>query len=270
MKHNIRCCILDWAGTTVDFGCFAPVAAFHSVFQRRGIDITTDQIRHFMGTDKKEHIRKLCFLPDIAEQWKWLYGSAPGEDDIHILYREFQPTLISLITRYAELIPEVQETVSALQKKGIAIGSTTGYTRVIMDILAPRAAAQGYTPDCLVTSTEVPRGRPAPWMIYRNCEHLNIWPPSSVLKVGDTTVDIASGIHAGAWTVGIIAGSSELGLSRTELAALSFTKREKMFSSVRDRFYTAGAHFVIDTFSELPKILHRITEEMEIRQSVQL
>ena len=37
--------IFDWAGTTVDYGCFAPVQAFADAFGEYGIRPTMDEIR---------------------------------------------------------------------------------------------------------------------------------------------------------------------------------------------------------------------------------
>ena len=37
---KISCVIMDWAGTAIDFGCFAPLNAFLKVFsEEKGIDI---------------------------------------------------------------------------------------------------------------------------------------------------------------------------------------------------------------------------------------
>ena len=42
--------IMDWAGTAVDYGCFAPLNAFLKVFsEEKGIDITYRQAREPMG-----------------------------------------------------------------------------------------------------------------------------------------------------------------------------------------------------------------------------
>ena len=35
---KIEAVIFDWAGTTVDYGCFAPVQAFMEVFKSFGIE----------------------------------------------------------------------------------------------------------------------------------------------------------------------------------------------------------------------------------------
>lgn len=35
---KIKCVIMDWAGTAVDYGCFAPVAAFIEAICRKRTD----------------------------------------------------------------------------------------------------------------------------------------------------------------------------------------------------------------------------------------
>ena len=46
---KIEAVIFDWAGTTVDYGSFAPVVAFAKAFEKFGIKPTTDEIREPMG-----------------------------------------------------------------------------------------------------------------------------------------------------------------------------------------------------------------------------
>ena len=91
-------------------------------------------------------------------------------------------------------------------------------------------------------------------------EKLGVYPPANVVKAGDTLADVREGKNAGVWSVGIIEGSSELGLSRDECAALSTTERVDRFAAVRDRFYGAGADFVIDRITELPKLIEQINK----------
>lgn len=55
----IKVVILDWAGTAVDFGCMAPVAAFREAFERQGITVTEQEIREPMGL-KKSSISRGC------------------------------------------------------------------------------------------------------------------------------------------------------------------------------------------------------------------
>ena len=49
---KIECIIMDWAGTAVDYGCFAPVAAFIEAFAEKGLVIDVVQTRKPMGLPK--------------------------------------------------------------------------------------------------------------------------------------------------------------------------------------------------------------------------
>lgn len=40
---------MDWAGTSVDYGCFAPVAAFVDSFKQMGLTVTAAETRAHMG-----------------------------------------------------------------------------------------------------------------------------------------------------------------------------------------------------------------------------
>ena len=55
----IRGIVLDWAGTTMDFGCLAPPAAFVESYRRHGVDITMEEARLPMGAHKRVHIRRI-------------------------------------------------------------------------------------------------------------------------------------------------------------------------------------------------------------------
>ena len=83
--------ILDWAGTTIDYGCCAPAAVFIEVFRNRGIEVTQRESREPMGMAKREHIRQITLMPSVARQWRHKYGTAATEADIDAIYREFIP-----------------------------------------------------------------------------------------------------------------------------------------------------------------------------------
>lgn len=82
-------------------------------------------------------------------------------------------------------------------------------------------------------------------MIFRNMEALKISSTANVIKVGDTISDIREGKNAGVFTVGIVEGSSEMGLTKEEYEALDSGAREKMIRKVTDRYLEAGADRVI-------------------------
>lgn len=225
---KIEAVIFDWAGTTVDYGCFAPLEVFMKIFQKRGVEITAAEARKPMGLLKIDHVRALTEMPRIADEWKGVFGQLPTEADIHEMYEEFEEILFSILPSYATPIDEVKEVIASLRERGIKIGSTTGYTREMMGIVAKEAALQGYKPDFLVTPDDVPAGRPYPWMCYKNAMELGVYPMNHMIKVGDTVSDMKEGRNAGMWTVGVILGSSELGLTEEEVESMdSVELREK-------------------------------------------
>ena len=77
MKH-IEAVIFDWAGTTVDYGCFAPLKGFIDAFASKGVKITPAEARGPMGVLKIDHIRALAAIPHTVAK------NAPGS-----VYRVF-------------------------------------------------------------------------------------------------------------------------------------------------------------------------------------
>ena len=129
---------------------------------------------------------------------------------------------------------------------GIKIGSTTGYTDEMMEIVAAAAATKGYKPDCWFSPDSVDRkGRPNPYIIFRNMQFLGLTDVRRVMKVGDTVSDIREGKNAGLFTVGVIEGSSAMGLSREEFKALSPKEKEERSRKVRQMYLEAGADAVV-------------------------
>lgn len=66
--------IFDWAGTTVDYGCFAPVQAFVEAFRTYGIEPAMEEVRKPMGMLKIDHIRTMLEMPRISGLWKECQG----------------------------------------------------------------------------------------------------------------------------------------------------------------------------------------------------
>lgn len=62
-------------------------------------------------------------------------------------------------------------------------------------------------------------------MIFENLKALEVPSVKNAVKVGDTVSDIREGVNAGVWSVGVIEGSSVLGLSQTEYEALTPEER---------------------------------------------
>ena len=252
---KIECVIMDWAGTAVDYGCFAPVAAFVESFKAIGAPVSAAETRAHMGLTKIEEVRALFAIDHVGADFRAKYGREWGEEDVQECYKKFQDELFRTLEDYSRPIPGVVDTISMLRSQGIKVGSTTGYTRRMMDVVIPSAAKLGYVIDNCVTSDNLPGGRPKPYMIYQNMCELDIASPRSVMKVGDTISDIKEGVNAGVWSVGIILGSNELALTEDEVAVMPAEELKTRMLDVRYRMYAAGADYVIDDITELPMLI---------------
>ncbi|MGI6174468.1 MAG: 2-aminoethylphosphonate--pyruvate transaminase [Christensenellales bacterium] len=253
MAKCIKAVIFDWAGTTIDYGCFAPVQGFLDGFQSIGISITNEMARKPMGLKKIDHARAIAaMLPEPI-----------SEERILKAYEVFETTLFANIERHCDVKDHVTETVAALRARGIKIGSTTGYTSAMMERVLKKAEEHGYSPDYCISSDQVVKGRPYPYMIWSNLMHFDISDAREAVKVGDTVADIAEGKNADCWTVGVIMGSSELGLTRDELAALSESERNERKAAVRATYYQAGADYIIDDMDGLLDVVDDINRKLD-------
>lgn len=255
----IEAVIFDWAGTAVDYGCFAPVQAFREAFAHYDVPVTMEETRKPMGMLKRDHIRTMMKMERIAAEWKRVHGREATEEDVEAVYAQFEAKLFSILENYSSPKPFVLETVDTLRKMGIKIGSSTGYTDTMMDIVVKGAAKEGYSPDFWISPDGVGgKGRPYPYMIFENMKVLGVSSVKNVVKVGDTVSDIREGVSAGVWSVGVIEGSSELGLTQEEFEQMSPEQKEKECCRVEQVFRKAGADFVIDNLSQLPALIRML------------
>jgi phosphonoacetaldehyde hydrolase len=251
LRDRFDLVILDWAGTTVDFGCRAPMIALTEAFARRGVALRESDARRDMGKAKKDHVRALLKDPVVAELWETARGAAPADADIEALMTDLGPLMREQAAHAACLIDGARSMVEALRAEGIRVASSTGYTREMMAPVLREAAAQGYVPDHLVCAGETPVGRPSPLMIYKACAELGIWPLSRVVKVDDTESGVAEGRAAGCFTVGVAASGNGIGLSAEALAALPADDRAARIAAAETSLLAAGADIVIATVAEL-------------------
>ncbi|MDZ4659422.1 MAG: phosphonoacetaldehyde hydrolase [Bythopirellula sp.] len=260
----LQAVILDWAGTTLDYGSRAPVAALIRAFEQCGVAISVDQARGPMGKAKKEHIQALMELPDLASRWRELHNRKPSAQDIDLVYENFLPIQIKILPEYAALIPGCLETISFCRRHNIRIGSSTGYTAELMKIIMPLAREQGYEPDTMVCASDISPGRPAPWMCLENARRLNVYPPQACVKIDDTLVGIEAGLNAGMWTVGIARTGNLVGLTQAELEQLGREEQESMIAAAKDQLAQCGAHYVVDSIADVPPVLDDINERLRL------
>jgi phosphonoacetaldehyde hydrolase len=259
---KLKAVIFDWAGTTVDFGCFAPTGVFLEVFRQKGIEISLKEARGPMGRHKRDHIREITKYPRVASEWSKYYGKECTEKDIEEMFNNFIPLQLSVIETHSAIVPELLQALEVIRSLGMKIGSTTGYNNEMMDVLTSLAARQGYIADSVVCATDVPAGRPAPWMAFRNAENLGVYPMQAIVKIGDTIADIEEGINAGMWSVGVVTSSNEMGMSEEEIRLMDLNELETRKQLVRNTFFEAGADYVIDSLSEIENLIDIINIEL--------
>ena len=111
MDKKTEAVIFDWAGTTVDYGCFAPVQAFTEVFKEFGIESTIEEVRKPMGMLKIDHIRTMLSMERIQNLWREKYGKPSTEEDVQKMYTIYEKMLLSVLDQFAEVKPKVIETM---------------------------------------------------------------------------------------------------------------------------------------------------------------
>ena len=256
----IKGVVLDWAGTVVDHGSRAPMGAFVRAFAAFGVAISIADARGPMGMAKREHIRLVTRAPAVAQAWRAAHGRNAGEADIDAIMAVFEPMNVASVRDHADFIPGALETLAWLKGRGIRVGSTTGYTRPIMAVLMPIAAAGGYTPEVTVCAGDLPEGRPSPLMMWHAMAAMGVWPAETVVKVDDTAPGIGEGRAAGTWTVGLALTGNVCGLSAAELSALPEADRD----DVRRRAVAelGAVDVVIDSIAGLPGAIAEIEARM--------
>ena len=260
---NIKAVIFDWAGTIIDYGCIAPAQVFIEVFRQKDIFISIEEARSPMGLAKKDHVRELFKLDSVQKQWLAEYRRTPSESDINVIYSELEPALAAIVKNYSEPIPGAIELINRLKDQGIKVGTTTGYVAEMMQNILPIATSRGLIPDSVVNSSDVSAGRPAPWMIYRNCEKMNVFPLSQMVKIGDTVADIQEGINAGMWTIGLTKSGNELGLSLTEAESADPVWLAHKIALADRKLTNNGADFVAEGVWDCWPILEEIDEQIQ-------
>lgn len=208
----IELVIFDMAGTTVTDlheveRCFAE-AADHT-----GLMATPERILAMQGLAKRYVFETL---------WKEQLGNAHSDIDKNadVSYNVFREILENHYrTNGATPTDGCLDTFAYLREHGIAIALTTGFYRVVTDIILDKLGwLDGLndqhigSPDSIIqlsiASDEVARGRPYSDMIERAMQQLGVTNPKVVVNIGDTPSDLLSGRAAGvALNLGVTNGT---------------------------------------------------------------
>ncbi|MFT3846692.1 MAG: HAD-IA family hydrolase [Lacibacter sp.] len=226
--NNYSLAVFDIAGTTVkDRGNVA--SSFINAFRENGHPIPADEVNKVMGWRKADAIKMLLMQ---------YYGSNDSltTELVNQIHDDFIHNMILFYEQDEELQPLyfAEEVFEDLRRNNIKIALNTGFTRSIADVILKRLEwLPGGKIDYIVASDEVDEGRPYPFMIQHLMKEAGITEPSSVVKIGDTEVDIMEGRNAGCgMVVGVTTGA--------------YTKEE---------LKSYKPDFIIDRLSQLPSLI---------------
>jgi phosphonatase-like hydrolase len=191
---TIELVALDIAGTTVqEHG--AVYETLEQAISATGTPVRSSDIAEWMGADKHEAIRALL-------------GSEAADDEVARVHEDFRRRLDEAYRqRPPQPFPGVREALRELRVRGVKVALTTGFDRSITDPLLAGVGWDAGDLDAVVCADEVPRGRPAPYMIFRAMELTGVRDVGRVLAAGDTVLDLQAGANAGAGAiVGVLTG----------------------------------------------------------------
>ncbi len=247
--------IFDWAGTMVDFGSRAPVIAMRQAFETEGVAVSEAEVRAGMGLAKRDHVAFMLNTPRVIDAWRVHFGTVAGDAEIDRIFEVIGPLMREAGAARSALVPGAAHVFRNLHDAGVRVGSTTGYTRAMMEPIIEAASAQGYVPEVVVCAGETSLGRPSPLMIWKALTELEVWPTSAAVKIDDAPVGIAEGKNAGCFTIGVAASGNAVGLDHDAFLALREPERRMLVAVARTELLAAGADAVIDTVADLPTAL---------------
>ena len=182
-----------------------------------------------------------------------------GDSDVERIHDAFEPLTARVAARHATLVPGVVAVAEELRRRGIRLGSTTGYTRPIMERVRPLAARQGFATDNLVCAGGPPGGAPdAP-------HDVPVLRRARGMAGGGRR---QGGRHRARHRGGD--GGGKLGGRGSRCPATrSASRRKSLRASIRTRrracangraaeLRDAGAHYVIDTVADLLPVVEAI------------
>ena len=263
-RGPIEAVLLDWAGTTMDFGCMAPAVVFVEVFRRKNVPITMEEARTPMGAHKRVHIKKITELEPVRRRWKEAHGRLPNDEDVEEMFQTFVPLQLDCLSTYSKLIPGTLDVVREMRARGIKIGSTSGYLTEMMAINMADGKQQGYEPDSTVCASDVPAGRPYPYMCLQNAINLQVSTVEACVKIDDTVPGVEEGLAAGMWGIGLAISGNEVGLPLDEWQALPKAEQALRREAAYRRMRQSGAHYVVDTIADIMPCLDDIQRRIHL------
>lgn len=216
MKYNIELAVFDLAGTLVEDNNGVRDCLYKAAVDY-GLNVTKDEISNHMGTNKIHLYQFLIartkgnfidfknFEVDIDNS---------TQDEAVQLYDRYTEYMIAYYQENCREIEGATETLKWCKENGIKVATGTGFHKEINSVIME---SLGWVKDGLIDYAVdldmVPegKGRPAPFMIFKAMEYLNVQNVRNVIKIGDTPADMLEGYNAGCKAViGVTQGSTPI------------------------------------------------------------
>ncbi|MFT3827416.1 MAG: phosphonatase-like hydrolase [Chitinophagaceae bacterium] len=195
----IKMVVFDMAGTTVNEDNIV-YKTVQKAINDEGYDFTLEEVLTAgAGKEKLQAIKSVLALKGI-------------QDDVlaATMFKNFSAQLREAYATYPVTEqPGATTLFHELKKQGIYVVLNTGYDRQTAESLITKIGwEKGRDLDTLVTASDVKENRPSPDMILYAMNELNITDPATVIKVGDSAIDIEEGKNAGCHiNIGITTGA---------------------------------------------------------------
>lgn len=197
---NISMIVFDMAGTTIDEDNIV-YKTLHKAIAESGVMLGLDEVLS-IGAGKE----KLNAIKDILA----VYGNAAQQAQADEIFTRFLAYLEDAYNQN-DIKPteNAEEVLKALRLQNIKVVLNTGYDKqTAVKLLNKIEWKIGEQFDLLVTASDVPNSRPAPDMIVYAMNHFGISDASTVVKVGDSAIDIEEGKNASCiFNIGVTTGA---------------------------------------------------------------
>lgn len=218
----IKLLVFDMAGTTVDEQNVVYKTLQESI-NAFGYAVSLEEV-----LEKGAGMEKFDAIQTIVQSG---FDASVSDEKLHKIFAHFKK---SLKANYADLDVKEQNgafaTLSQLKKRGKLIALNTGYDKkTAKSLLKKLEWKKGKAYHTLVTASDIDNSRPAPDMIFKAMDKLDVKDAKEVAKIGDSCIDIIEGKNAGCGLcIGITSGAQ-----------------------TKDQLATAKPDFIIDDLSEL-------------------
>lgn len=188
--------VFDIAGTIIGDGGEISIA-LASALQKSGICCSAQELKEWKGASKREVISHF-----VERQ-----AGRPSPQTVERTYGLFRRELEELYRKIIDPVPGAVATFEWCREHGMQLATTTGFPGEIRDLILERTSWRHFFA-ANISSSDVQRGRPAPFMIFRAMEAAGIADVREVVNVGDTPLDLQAGNNAGVrGVVGVLTGA---------------------------------------------------------------